>query len=55
MGTWAEHLRQHENRLTGADRRFEEQAHRYATGEPHVAHLFPPPAAGADTGGRSSD
>ncbi len=44
VGTWAEHLRQHEYRLTGADRRFEEQAHHYATGEPHVAHLFPPPA-----------
>ena len=47
VGTWAEHLRQHENRLTGADRRFEEQAHRYATGEPQVAHLFPPPAGGS--------
>ena len=44
VGTWAEHLRQHENRLTGADRRFEEQANRYALGEPQVAHLFPPPA-----------
>ena len=43
VGTWAEHLRQHEGRLTGADRRFEEQADRYATGEPQVAHLFPPP------------
>ena len=46
VGTWAEHVRQHENRLTGADRRFEEQAIRYALGEPDVAHLFPPPAAG---------
>jgi MFS family permease len=45
VATWAEHLRQHENRLTGADRRFEEQALRYAEGEPQVAHLFPPPAA----------
>jgi Transmembrane secretion effector len=44
VGTWAEHLRQHENRLTGADRRFEEQANGYALGEPQVAHLFPPPA-----------
>jgi MFS family permease len=43
VGTWAEHLRQHENRLTGADRRFEEQARSYALGEPQVAHLFPPP------------
>jgi MFS family permease len=44
VGTWAEHQRQHENRLTGADRRFEEEAHRHALGEPEVAHLFPPPA-----------
>jgi MFS family permease len=44
VGTWAEHLRQHENRLTGADRRFEEQANGYALGEPQVSHLFPPPA-----------
>ena len=39
-------LVQHENRLTGADRRFEEEAHRYALGAPEVAHLFPPPASG---------
>ena len=45
VGTWAEHRRQHENRLTGADRRFEEEAHRHALGAPEVAHLFPPPAA----------
>jgi MFS family permease len=44
VGTWAEHVRQHENRLTGADRRFEEQALAHALGEPEVAHLFPPPA-----------
>jgi MFS family permease len=44
VGTWAEHRRQHENRLTGADRRFEEEAHRYVVGAPEVAHLFPPPA-----------
>ena len=44
VGTWAEHLRQHENRLTGADRRFEEEALRYTDGPPEAAHLFPPPA-----------
>jgi MFS family permease len=44
VGTWAEHLRQHEGRLTGADRRFEEQAQSYALDAPQVAHLFPPPA-----------
>ena len=43
VGTWAEYVRQRENRLTGADRRFEEQARRYAIREPVVAHLFPPP------------
>jgi MFS family permease len=43
VGTWAEHLRQHEGRLTGADRQSEELAQGYATGPPQVAHLFPPP------------
>jgi len=43
VGTWAEHQLQHEHRLTGADRRFEEEARRYARGAPEVAHLFPPP------------
>jgi predicted MFS family arabinose efflux permease len=46
VGTCAEHRRQHETRLTGADRRFEEEAHRYAEGAPEVAHLFPPTTAG---------
>jgi len=46
VGTWAEHRRQHEDRLTGADRRFEQEAHRHAAGAPEVAHLFPPPTAG---------
>jgi MFS family permease len=45
VGTWAEHLRQREHRLTGADRRFEEEAQRYTLGAPQVAHLFPPPAS----------
>jgi hypothetical protein len=36
---------QHEDRLTGADRRFEEAAIRHALGAPEVAHLFPPPAS----------
>ena len=46
IGTWAEHLRQHQHRLTGADRRFEEEAIRYAMDEPDVQHLFPPPPPG---------
>jgi predicted MFS family arabinose efflux permease len=45
VGTWAEHRRQHQNRLTGADRRFEDEAFRFASGAPEVAHLFPPPTA----------
>ena len=45
VGTWAEHVRQHETRLTGADRRFEQDALRFADGEPEVTHLFPPPVA----------
>jgi hypothetical protein len=43
VGTWAEHQRQHQNRLTGADRRFEDDALRFALGAPEVAHVFPPP------------
>ncbi len=46
VGTWAEHLRQLEQRLTGADRRFEEHARRYAVGTPEVAHLFQPRTPG---------
>ena len=45
LSTWAEHVRQLEQRLTGADRSFEEDARRYAVGTPEVAHLFPPPAS----------
>lgn len=45
VGTWAEHLRQHQGRLTGADHGFEEDARRYVLGEPEVAHLFPPTAS----------
>ena len=47
VGTWAERVRQRENRLTGADRRFKEQARAYAVGEPQVAHLLPPACEGA--------
>ena len=46
IGTWEEHVRQHQTRLTGADRRFEDEAKRHALGEPEVAHLFPPPTSG---------
>jgi MFS family permease len=43
VATWAEHLQQHGRRQTGADRTYEEQAHRFVSGTPEVAHLFPPP------------
>ncbi len=47
IGTWAEHVRQHTTRQTGADRRVEDEAMRYTSGQPEVSHWFPPsPAAG---------
>jgi len=39
--TWEEHQRQHEARLTGADREVERRAHELADSGPEVAHLFP--------------
>lgn len=39
--SWEEHLRQHADRLTGADQEMEEQAQAFVTGSPEVAHLFP--------------
>jgi MFS family permease len=39
--TWGEHLRQHEGRLTGADRERERQARALVDGPPVVQHLFP--------------
>jgi MFS family permease len=45
VATWAEHRRQHERRQTGADRAMQEEAWRYATGAPEIAHLFPAPRA----------
>jgi hypothetical protein len=38
--TWAEHLRQHGGRLTGADRERELAAIALAQGRPEVRHLF---------------
>jgi predicted MFS family arabinose efflux permease len=38
--SWAEHLRQHGERLTGADQQFEERAIALAEGPPEVQHLF---------------
>ena len=40
--SWGEHLRQHEDRITGADRDFQEAVRELAdAGPPEVAHLFP--------------
>jgi MFS family permease len=39
--TWAEHLRQHESRLTGGDEADEERAEALAEGPPTVTHLLP--------------
>ena len=39
--SWEEHRRQHEGRMTGADREFQERARELADGDPEVAHLFP--------------
>jgi quinol monooxygenase YgiN len=39
VGSWAEHLRQHE-RLTQADRRLEEQIRMFVRGEPKVQHFI---------------
>jgi MFS family permease len=38
--SWQEHLRQHTDRLTGADQELEEEAVAFADGPPDVAHLF---------------
>jgi hypothetical protein len=38
--SWNEHLRQHRERLTGADQDLEERAIGLADGPPQVAHLF---------------
>jgi predicted MFS family arabinose efflux permease/quinol monooxygenase YgiN len=42
VATWAEHLQQHDHRLTGADRALEEKLLDYTDGSPEVSHLFPP-------------
>jgi MFS family permease len=45
--SWAEHLRQHSGRLTGADKALYERARELATGSPEVAHMFPATARSA--------
>ncbi|MDQ1724424.1 MAG: hypothetical protein QOG52_1452 [Frankiaceae bacterium] len=41
VGSWGEHMRQHEGRLTAADRAREEAARDLCDGPPEVRHLFP--------------
>jgi MFS family permease len=53
LRSWGEHLRQHSDRLTGADAQFEQRALDFVQGEPTVEHLLPPtvrssPPAGAN-------
>jgi MFS family permease len=51
LASWGEHLRQHADRLTGADREFEERANGLTETEPMIEHLLPPgvpPATAAD-------
>ena len=40
--SWDEHMRQHDGRLTDADREFQRAADELASAEPEVEHLFPP-------------
>jgi MFS family permease len=40
VASWEEHLRQHRERLTGADRDFEDQAKALSTSVPMTRHLF---------------
>jgi MFS family permease len=42
--SWAEHLAQHSDRLTGADTEFAQRANDLSAGEPTVEHLLPPEA-----------
>lgn len=42
VASWAEHLRQHDDRWTGSDRDTRTAVRELVTGEPEVRHLFPP-------------
>jgi hypothetical protein len=53
--TWAEHLRQHEGRLTGADRDIESAAWAFSTTPPDVEHLFPADATDSFADGLRPD
>ncbi|MEL7989188.1 hypothetical protein AAG656_02305 [Streptomyces albidoflavus] len=42
VASWAEHLRQHDARLTGYDAQLLTASRGLAEGEPEVRHLVPP-------------
>jgi len=41
VASWSEHLRQHQDRLTGSDRELLDAANALADPDPVVRHLFP--------------
>jgi hypothetical protein len=38
--SWAEHLRQHSERLTGTDRKYEEEVDELSNPPPRISHLI---------------
>ena len=42
IGSWAEHERQHQHRLTAEDHAIEQAAFAYTTAIPRAEHLLPP-------------
>ncbi|HUE38144.1 MAG TPA: MFS transporter [Candidatus Binatia bacterium] len=54
VSSWEEHHRQHEGRMTGADREFEQRARALAAGPPEVTHLFQAEASLRDEASRSA-
>jgi MFS family permease len=40
VSSWEEHLRQHDDRLTGTDQRYEEEADSFSEGSPDTSHLI---------------
>ncbi|TAK70754.1 MAG: MFS transporter [Actinomycetota bacterium] len=48
VATWAEHMRQHDERMTGTDRQIEAAARAYVVGEVVTHHWFPPHAPDVD-------
>jgi hypothetical protein len=49
VGSWDEHLRQHRERLTPADRDFEDEAKALSTTPPQTWHLLPTDVDGRET------